>query len=78
MHTQTSDAASQSTSQFAAAKDIPPGYSVSSDFKGEYRWESILAPECHHKSGFKTFEDAVADCRAAQGDDSYFGELGDE
>jgi hypothetical protein len=43
--------------------EIPQGYTVESTFGGKWKWESILAPECHSCSGFSTYEEAVTHCR---------------
>jgi hypothetical protein len=43
--------------------EIPQGYSVERTYDGKFKWESILAPECHACGGFSTYEDAVTHCR---------------
>jgi hypothetical protein len=43
--------------------EIPKGYSVERTHNGKFKWESILAPECHACGGFDTYEEAVTHCR---------------
>lgn len=46
---------------------IPQGYSVTPCYGGTWKWESVLAPECHSGSGYATYEEAVAACRKSNG-----------
>lgn len=43
--------------------NIPEGYSVFQTLDGKWKWESILAPECHSSGGFAAYNDAVTHCR---------------
>lgn len=46
---------------------LPEGYSVSQEYGGKWRWESILAPECHAAGGFASEAEAVVNCRLSNG-----------
>jgi hypothetical protein len=56
----------QETDSLPAWPQVPPGYSVTCDKDGKYRWESILSPESHQCYGFMTYEEALTHCREAQ------------
>lgn len=42
---------------------IPDGYAVFQATDGTWKWENILAPECHSAEGFSAYNDAVTHCR---------------
>ena len=46
-------------------QQLPEGYAVIQAADGSWRWESILAPECHSACGFTTEAEAFTHCRVS-------------